>query len=85
MSRLIAGGPQSITQLTAGEPVTRQAITKHLQVLEDAGLVSDSRRGRERIWQLEPQQLAAARRYLDTISQQWDQSLERLRRHVEET
>ncbi len=85
VSRLVTSGPQSIAQLSAGEPVTRQAITKHLQILERAGLINGSRRGRERLWKLDPLQLVAARRYLDAISQQWDESLERLRRHVEES
>jgi DNA-binding transcriptional ArsR family regulator len=83
VERLVAGGPLSIAQITTGEHVTRQAITKHLLVLESAGLVKGSRRGRERLWQLDAQQLEAARRYLDHVSKQWDEALERLREHVE--
>jgi DNA-binding transcriptional ArsR family regulator len=83
VSRLVTAGPLSITQITADEHVTRQAITKHLEILEHAGLIKDSRRGRERLWQLDPAQLVVARRYLDTISRQWDESLERLRQFVE--
>jgi DNA-binding transcriptional ArsR family regulator len=74
----------SIAGLTAGARVTRQAITKHLRVLEGAGLVRSRRRGRESIWQLEQQRLREARHYLDAISLQWDDALDRLRRLVEE-
>ena len=83
VSRLSAG-PMSIAGLTAGSPITRQAITKHLRVLEGARLVHGTRHGRERIWQLELQRLEDARRYLDQISQQWDRALGRLRELVEE-
>ena len=53
VSRLVDGRARSITALAAGEPVTRQAITKHLRVLQDAGLVRSERRGREQLWELE--------------------------------
>lgn len=82
--RLCDGGPMSITSLTAGAKVTRQAITKHLRVMEDAGLVRSKRHGRERLWQLELRRLEAARQYLDVISAQWDQALGRLRDFVED-
>ncbi len=65
-------------------PVSRQAITKHLQVLSDAGLVRSSRRGREHVRDLEPTRLADAHAYLDRISHQWDDALHRLRKFVEE-
>jgi DNA-binding transcriptional ArsR family regulator len=84
VSRLCDGGPMSITSLTVGSRVTRQAITKHLRALKDAGLVRSRRRGRESIWQLEQQRLREARHYLDAISLQWDEALDRLRRLVEE-
>jgi DNA-binding transcriptional ArsR family regulator len=83
VSRLCDGGPMSITSLTAGSRVTRQAVTKHLRVLEGAGLVRSRRRGRESIWQLEQRRLREARRYLDLISLQWDDALSRLRDLVE--
>ena len=82
--RLCAEGPQSIAQLSDGADVTRQAITKHLIALADAGLVRDSRHGRERIWELEPRRLAVARSWIDQISLEWDGALERLRRFVED-
>jgi DNA-binding transcriptional ArsR family regulator len=81
---LCAGGAMSITQLTTGTDITRQAITKHLVVLADAGLVRDIKVGRERLWEFEPSQLEAARASLALISQQWDEALERLRKMVEE-
>ena len=81
--RLCAGGPLSITNLSAKSPVSRQAITKHLEVLSDAGLVRSNWRGRERIWELEPRRLEDAQKYLDRISQQWDDALDRLKKFVE--
>jgi DNA-binding transcriptional ArsR family regulator len=83
--RLSSEGPLSITRLAAGSAVTRQAITKHLDVLATAGLVSDKRRGRERIWELELEQMEAARTYLDEVSKRWDEALGRLKRFVEES
>jgi DNA-binding transcriptional ArsR family regulator len=82
IGRLSAGGPGSITQLSARSQVSRQAISKHLRVLSDAGLVRSTRRGRERVWDLEPRRLDDAHAYLDRISQQWDAALERLRTFV---
>jgi DNA-binding transcriptional ArsR family regulator len=84
VSRLCEAGPLSVTALTGGFPFTRQAITKHLQVLEEAGLVRHSRHGRESVWQLAPDGLDDARRYLNMISRQWDDALGRLRDFVEE-
>src|SRR3954462_2504323 len=81
--RLCDGGRIPIPGLTAGFPVTRQAITKHLRVMEEAGLVRSSRHGRESVWQMDRQRLGDARRYLDVISKQWDDALGRLRRLVE--
>ena len=84
VDRLCASGPLSITRLTTGSAVTRQAITKHLHVLADAGLVHDIQRGRERIWELDTDRLDEARRCLNQIAQQWDEALERLKRFVED-
>jgi DNA-binding transcriptional ArsR family regulator len=81
---LCAGGAMSITQLTAGTQITRQAVTKHLHTLAEAGLVRDVKVGRERLWQFEPSQVEAARRSLDTIAQQWDFALDKLKMAVEE-
>src|SRR5579884_4506652 len=79
VDRLGAEGPQSITRLTVGSAVTRQAITKHLHVLAEAGLVHDTRRGRERIWALDTDRLDEARRSLDEIARHWDDALARLK------
>src|SRR5215813_7322533 len=84
LARLSAHGPGSTARLRARSKVSHQAITKHLEVLSAAGLVRSARRGRERIWQLEPERLVSAHAYLDRISQQWDDALERLKRFVEE-
>lgn len=81
--RLSSGGPGSIARLSAKSQVSRQAITKHLEVLSEAGLVRGTRRGREHIWQLKPKRLADAREYLDRISRQWDDALDRLQSFVE--
>lgn len=83
VARLSSGGPQSISRLTEGSDVTRQAVTKHLEALADAGLVRSSKEGRERIWELETRRLSDAQRYLDQISSQWDRAIERLRAFVE--
>ena len=80
---LCVGGAMSIAQLTAGTDITRQAVTKHLQVLADAGLVRDVKIGRERLWEFEPGQLEEARRSLEVISQQWDHALAKLKAAVE--
>jgi DNA-binding transcriptional ArsR family regulator len=82
--RLCTHGPQSITALTEDSNVTRQAVTKHLHALEEAGLVRGEREGRERIWELQGKRLAEARTYLDQISAQWDAAIERLRAFVED-
>lgn len=84
VARLCGGGPLSIVRLADGESVSRQAITKHLHALEEAGLARSSRIGRERIWELRTKRLSAATRYLDQISQHWDAALGRLRAFVEE-
>lgn len=84
VSRLCRDGPLSITKLTARSDVTRQAISKHLRVMAEAGLVRGARNGRECVWQLEPRRLEEARRYLELISEGWDAALGRLRKLVEE-
>jgi DNA-binding transcriptional ArsR family regulator len=84
VAKLCAHGPQSIMRLTDGTDVTRQAITKHLELLLEAGIVRSTREGRERIWSVVPRGLGEAQRYLDQISNEWDRALERLRAFVEE-
>lgn len=82
--RLAARGPGSIAHLSAQFDVSRQAITKHLRVLEDAGLVSGSRLGREHVWTLQPRRLGEAQRYLAHVAGQWDDALARLQDYVED-
>jgi DNA-binding transcriptional ArsR family regulator len=84
VDRLGSEGPASITALTEGATITRQAVTKHLRVLEEAQLVRSVRRGRESVWELDRARLAEARCHLDAISRQWDDALGRLRKFVEE-
>ncbi|SRR5258708_4174180 len=83
VARLCRQGPMSIARLTDGFAITRQAITKHLRVMKAAGIVRGSRKGRENVWQLEQQRLVDARRHLQAISMQWDETLGRLKRFVE--
>lgn len=80
---LCAGGALSITQLTSGTEITRQAVTKHLHVLAKAGMVHHVKAGRERLWEFEATPLAEARRSLDVIGQQWDYALGKLKLAVE--
>jgi DNA-binding transcriptional ArsR family regulator len=84
VARLSAEGPGSIARLSERSGVTRQAITKHLRVLEGAGLARSARRGRERVWSLEPRRLDDAHAFLDAVSRRWDDALERLRALVED-
>ena len=81
--RLSEGERHSISQLAQGSRLTRQAVTKHLHVLEHAGIVRCTRSGRESRFSLDPEPLTEARRYLDRVSEQWDQALSRLREFVE--
>ena len=83
VARLCAGGPQSIVRLTEGAAVSRQAVTKHLVALAQAGLVRSRREGRSRVWAIQAGRLTEASRYLDQISAQWDQAIGRLRALVE--
>ncbi len=84
LMKLADGSLLSITRLTEGSALTRQAITKHLRILEDAGLVRGVRRGRENLFQLEADSLREAREALDIISREWDNALARLKAFVEE-
>jgi DNA-binding transcriptional ArsR family regulator len=84
VSRLGREGPLSIAKLTERTSITRQAVAKHLRVLEGAGVVASARDGRESVWKLETKRLEDARAHLEIISRQWDDTLERLRAFVEE-
>ncbi|WP_068176122.1 metalloregulator ArsR/SmtB family transcription factor [Mycobacterium sp. UM_CSW] len=82
--RLCDVGPCSTSQVTQAIPVTRQAASKHLALLESAGVVTSARRGRERVWTVRTEPLAQASDYLDQLSRRWDAAVERLRAYVEE-
>jgi len=84
VARLSSEGAQSIARLTDGAEVSRQAVTKHLRVLEGAGLVRCLRQGRESSWELQPRKLDEAKRYLDRIGHEWDLALARLKAFVED-
>lgn len=81
--RLCADGPLPTIRLKQVASVSRQAVTKHLHLLEHAGIVRSERVGRDRLWRIETGELKEVRRYLDQISAQWDATLERLRHFVE--
>lgn len=83
LSRLSSEGPLSISRLTEGASITRQGVTKHLQVLEEARLVKGSRLGRETLYEVDGRALAEAQHWLSAISRQWDDALERLKAFVE--
>ncbi len=82
--RLSAGQPRSISELTTGSRLTRQSITKHLRVLESAGMVRCSRAGRESLYELNPEPMEEIREYLDFVAQKWDHALARLKKFVED-
>ena len=83
LERLSDGGPASITLLADRFSISRQGITKHLRVLESAGVIDGSRVGREQVWTLNPDRLADARRRLELLSRGWDDALTRLKAHAE--
>lgn len=83
VAKLCGRDPHSISQLTRGSKLTRQAITKHLRVLENAGIVHSVRAGRESRFEFDPQPMEEIEYYLDFVSEQWDQALSRLREFVE--
>jgi DNA-binding transcriptional ArsR family regulator len=83
VAALCAGGAISIAQLTASTEISRQGVTKHLQVLADAGVVRDVKIGRERLWQLEPGQIEEAKRTLEQIGREWDIGLRKLKAFAE--
>jgi DNA-binding transcriptional ArsR family regulator len=83
VAKLCGGQPHSISQLTEGSKLTRQAITKHLRVLESAGIVHSVRTGRESRFEFDPEPLEGIKEYLDFVSEQWDHALSRLQSLVE--
>jgi DNA-binding transcriptional ArsR family regulator len=83
VAKLCEGQPRSISQLTEGSKLTRQAITKHLRVLERVKIVHSVRTGRESLFELNPEPIKDLKKYLDLVSEQWDQALSRLKSFVE--
>ena len=83
MLKLCEQSPQSITELTEESGITRQAVTRHLSVLEDAGLVRHTREGRQTLFEFEPKQIDEMREYLALVSRHWDMALARLKAFVE--
>jgi DNA-binding transcriptional ArsR family regulator len=82
--RLCDCGPSSTLQVAQSVPLSRQAATKHLELLQAVGVVSSAKRGRERIWTVQPEPLAAASDYLTVLSRRWDSTIERLTAFVED-
>jgi DNA-binding transcriptional ArsR family regulator len=82
---LCAGGAFSITQLTTHTEISRQAVSKHLHTLAEAGVVRDVKHGRERLWQIEPARIEEAKQSLDAIAKSWEQALGRLKAFAEST
>jgi DNA-binding transcriptional ArsR family regulator len=84
IAKLCSGQPHSISELTVGSKLTRQAITKHLRVLQRAGIVHGVRAGREKRFEFDPEPMQEIKQYLDIVSAQWDQALARLKSFVED-
>lgn len=84
VAKLCRRQPYSISQLTRGSKLTRQAITKHLRVLESVGIVHSVRSGRESLYEFNPRPIEGIREYLDFVSEQWDRTLSRLKSFVED-
>jgi DNA-binding transcriptional ArsR family regulator len=83
VAKLCVGQPRSISQLTEGSRLTRQAITKHLRVLERARIVHSVRKGRENLFEFDPESVKEVKNYLEQVSQHWDRALARLKSVVE--
>jgi DNA-binding transcriptional ArsR family regulator len=83
VARLGDGQAHSIAQLSDGLDLTRQGVTKHLRVLESAGIVRSSRIGRESRFRFEPGRVRQAQSYLESVARQWDAALTRLQAFVE--
>ena len=83
IAKLSNGSPQSISRLAEGSTLTRQAITKHLRMLEDARVVHSVRVGRESLFEFRPEPLRDLQSYLERVSDQWEDALARLKSFVE--
>jgi DNA-binding transcriptional ArsR family regulator len=83
VSKLVGGDKHSISELSAGIKITRQAVTQHLKVLEDVGVVRSQKKGRESLFELDPKPLESIQEYLNVIGEQWERSLNSLKAFVE--
>lgn len=83
VAKLASGDWQSISELTEGSKLTRQAVTKHLRVLEATGIVRGLRAGRENLFQIKPRRVKELKNYLERVSAEWNESLARLKLYVE--
>ena len=83
VDRLRDGSEQSIASMAVGLPISRQALTKHLKVLEAAGIAHSRRLGRETVYRIDPAGLIAAEQWIADVSSQWDSAIDRLKKHVE--
>lgn len=84
VGRLSKGRAYSVSKLTQGSKMSRQAIRKHLRVLENVGIVHGIRRGRENLFAFDPAPIEEIQKYLEFVSGQWDQALARLKSFVEQ-
>jgi DNA-binding transcriptional ArsR family regulator len=84
VAQLCGGEARSISQLAGGSRLTRQAVTKHLRVLERVRIVRSIRTGRESLFRFQPEPIEGLREYLNLVSEQWDQALGRLKAFVED-
>jgi DNA-binding transcriptional ArsR family regulator len=84
IARLCRGSPQSISQLAKGTKITRQAVTKHLKILERVGLVRSVRKGRETLFKFDATPIETMAQYLDLVSRQWEKKLTDLETFLEE-
>jgi DNA-binding transcriptional ArsR family regulator len=83
VSRLVGGKPYSISELSSGAKISRQAVTQHLKVLEGVGVVRSEKKGRESLYELDPKPLESIQEYLNVIAEQWERSLSSLKSFVE--
>ena len=83
LERLRRSGPLSVSEVSEGLPMTRQAVTKHLDALAASGLVRVRRVGRERIHELDPEPLRELHLWLAPYEAEWDRRLDRLKRHLD--
>ncbi len=85
LDRVSTGSEVTVSQLAAVVPITRQAVTRHVKTLEDAGLITGSRQGREHRYRVDLKPIDEAGRWLDARARSWDQALNHLANYLENT